>query len=124
VSLCHNPAQNRVYVANSLGSSISVLRDSGGGVEETENCRLRSAETATIIRGMLHLRPSPYPLPVGEGKGVRGRSLLLDAAGRKVLDLLPGPNDVRHLAPGVYFVREPSAADGKPSAIDKVVIAR
>ncbi|MFO7639686.1 MAG: T9SS type A sorting domain-containing protein [bacterium] len=30
---------------------------------------------------------------------------LLDASGRKVMDLTPGDNDVRHLAPGVYFVR-------------------
>jgi len=31
---------------------------------------------------------------------------LLDITGRKVLELQPGDNDVRHLAPGVYFVRE------------------
>ncbi len=30
---------------------------------------------------------------------------LLDATGRKVLDLLPGPNDVSGLSPGVYFFR-------------------
>jgi hypothetical protein len=31
---------------------------------------------------------------------------LLDITGRKVMDLAPGENDIRHLAPGVYFVRE------------------
>jgi hypothetical protein len=35
--------------------------------------------------------------------------VLLDSSGRKVLDLHPGANDVRALAPGVYFVRD--AAD-------------
>jgi len=41
--------------------------------------------------------------------------MLLDISGRKVLDLKPGANDVRQLAPGVYFVRP---------AVMKVVIAR
>jgi len=41
-----------------------------------------------------------------------------------VLDLLPGPNDVRHLAPGVYFIRKPSAAGCKPSAVTKVIVTR
>jgi len=43
--------------------------------------------------------------------------------GRKVLDLLPGPNDVRALAPGVYFVRE-GEAQAQTQAIRKVVITR
>jgi hypothetical protein len=46
-------------------------------------------------------------------------SRLLDATGRKVLDLLPGANDVRVLAPGVYFVRDVQA-----KAIRKVMITR
>ena len=32
-------------------------------------------------------------------------ALLVDAGGRVVARLKPGPNDVRHLAPGIYFVR-------------------
>jgi len=31
--------------------------------------------------------------------------MLLDITGRRVADLHPGANDIRHLAPGVYFVR-------------------
>jgi len=46
------------------------------------------------------------------------RPSLLDAAGRKVLDLKPGANDVRRLAPGVYFVLT------EASAVAKVVLAR
>jgi len=30
---------------------------------------------------------------------------LLNISGRKVLDLKPGANDIRHLSPGVYFYR-------------------
>ncbi len=66
----------------------------------------------TIVRDLLFLQAS------GERRMATG--VLLDVAGRKVLDLLPGPNDVRALAPGVYFVREePSAA-----RCSKVVITR
>ncbi len=37
--------------------------------------------------------------------GTVPKTVLLDISGREVLDLHPGPNDVRRLAPGVYFVR-------------------
>jgi len=48
---------------------------------------------------------------------------LLDASGRKVLDLHPGANDVRALSSGVYFVREqPQASSHKPQAVRKVVV--
>jgi hypothetical protein len=33
-----------------------------------------------------------------------------------------GVNDVRHLAPGVYFVRERLAVGGERSAVHKVVL--
>jgi len=32
-------------------------------------------------------------------------ALLFDRCGEKVADLQPGRNDLRHLSPGVYFVR-------------------
>ena len=59
------------------------------------------------------------------GSLVRGRlfstdksgSVLMNAAGRKVLDLHPGTNDVGELPSGIYFVRS-------RSAVRKVVIAR
>jgi hypothetical protein len=41
------------------------------------------------------------------------------------MDLRLGANDVRALAPGVYFVRSgPSAVSREPSAITKVVVTR
>jgi hypothetical protein len=42
---------------------------------------------------------------VGEGQDVREQSVLLDIAGRKVLNLHSGPNDLRRLRAGVYFIR-------------------
>lgn len=50
---------------------------------------------------------------------------LLDATGRRATALGPGPNDIRRLSPGVYFVREqPQASSAKPQAIRKVVLTR
>jgi hypothetical protein len=45
------------------------------------------------------------------------RPALLDVSGRKVKSLNPGPNDVRQLAPGIYFVRE-------ASDVTKIVVTR
>ncbi|UCG42325.1 MAG: T9SS type A sorting domain-containing protein [candidate division WOR-3 bacterium] len=50
---------------------------------------------------------------------------LLDIAGRRVTDLQPGLNDIRRVAPGVYFVRGPETEDGRPKVeTRKVVIQR
>jgi YVTN family beta-propeller protein len=120
VALCHNPVQDRVYVANYNGSSVSVLRDSGGGIEESFKPQAASPKPApTVVRGVLVLGA------VDSRQQTEYRADLLDASGRKVLDLRPGPNDVRGLAPGVYFVREePQAASLKPQAVRKVVVTR
>jgi hypothetical protein len=53
------------------------------------------------------------------------RAALFDIGGREVMDLKPGANDVRALAPGVYFVRpQPTAVSRKPLAVTKVVVTR
>jgi hypothetical protein len=53
------------------------------------------------------------------------RAVLLDASGRKVLDLKAGANDVRALAPGVYFVREGLGTRGEGlGKTRKVVVTR
>lgn len=49
------------------------------------------------------------------------RAVLLDASGRKVLDLRLGSNDVRALAPGVYFVRE-AQTQAQAQAVRKIVL--
>jgi YVTN family beta-propeller protein len=112
-----NPAQNRVYVANHRGSSISVLRDSGGGIAETMNDERGTMNASpTIVRGVL-------VLGAVDSRQNTGRwAELLDIAGRKVLDLVPGVNDVRHLSPGIYFVRQSSGVEREGSSVHKVVV--
>jgi len=68
---------------------------------------------ATIVRRVLFL-PS---LPAADCS-------LLSADGRKLSDLHPGANDVRALAPGVYFIRGPKTEGGRPGVVRKVVITR
>ncbi|MBN2465312.1 hypothetical protein JXD38_06785, partial [candidate division WOR-3 bacterium] len=51
--------------------------------------------------------------------------VLLDISGRKALDLVPGENDVRALAPGVYFISEELGVRGEGlGKMRKVVVTR
>jgi hypothetical protein len=81
------------------------------GIEACKGQLETSSAIATFFRGVLVLPVSPRPR-------VSESSCLLDACGRKVLDLHPGANDVRALAPGVYFVR--GLATG--AAVRKIVL--
>jgi hypothetical protein len=47
---------------------------------------------------------------------------LHDPAGRLVMVLRPGDNDIRHVAPGIYFVR--AAESGGRAAVRKLVVQR
>jgi YVTN family beta-propeller protein len=98
IALAWNPAHSWMYVANYFGSSISVLRDTlVVGLEEGQLQAASRKLQASVVRGVLFLPEAP-------SQKLQATSLL-DISGRKVLDLHPGTNDVRHLAPGVYFVR-------------------
>ncbi len=74
--------------------------------------------TATIARGNLFLAE--------KCSGESGQPvLLLDISGRRAMELRPGRNDVRHLTPGVYFLRNTSKVKGGAlRSISKVVITR
>ncbi len=78
----------------------------GSGVRISEQPKQRLAAEApepTIVRGMLR---------IGDGRRETvDRADLLDIAGRKVAILEPGLNDLRHLAPGVYYLRLVSGDD-------------
>ena len=78
---------------------------------------------ATIVRGVLRVS-CRSDIPVARNRGWEASPTLLDAQGRKVLALHPGPNDVSRLSPGVYFVRELSAVSHEPSAVTKVLIQK
>jgi hypothetical protein len=69
----------------------------------------------SVARGVLFME--------ARGEKREARSELLDISGRKVLDLMPGANDVSRLSPGLYFVR---AVSRELSAVScrKVVITR
>ena len=103
-----------VWIA--MGKGVTVVRDTAAAIGEWRGPCSPPGSSATIIRDVLCLSASSV--------GRRTSSALLDISGRKVLDLLPGPNDVRHLAPGVYFVRASSAASSGPSAVTKVIVTR
>lgn len=65
----------------------------------TQDASRRTPE-ATVVRRELWLG-TRSKLP---GNLVMSRAVLLDAAGRRALDLHSGPNDVSSLSAGVYFV--------------------
>jgi hypothetical protein len=92
-----------------------TIGPSGAGVTESHELRVSGFKTdATIVRGVLFLSEVPSRKPQAAS--------LMDASGRKVMDLKPGENDVRALAPGVYFVREePQATSSK---VRKVVVTK
>ena len=109
----------RTYVANRYSSSLSVIRDSAhAGVEAPEDLLDAARPAPTVVRGLLMFEPA-------NGAGRLATGVLLDISGRKVMDLVPGANDVRALAPGVYFARRPKTEDGRPAAeMSKVVVTR
>ncbi|HTW91083.1 MAG TPA: hypothetical protein VMH22_05185 [bacterium] len=79
---------------------------------------------ATIVRGVLVLGAvDGRQQTAGRGAPSDGGRCgqLLNAAGRSVMELHAGANDVRGLAPGVYFVRE---AQAQAQAVRKIVLTR
>jgi hypothetical protein len=85
-----------------------------GSIEEDPRPSLGSSHpNATIVRGVLFLPASLRP----------AHNSLLSIDGRKVMDLAPGANDVRHLSRGVYFVRSsPIFAGSRQQAVARIVI--
>jgi len=100
------------YLYAATGSNGKVFRATLDqvGAREMPNAEVRIPNCgATVARGVLNLR-----FPIAN----RQPAVLLDAAGRNVLELRAGENDVRSLAPGVYFV------SGVAPAVRRVVVTR
>jgi len=113
LALAWNPAHSRMYVSNSGSSSITVIRDTL--VASVDESRLQASShklQATVVRGVLRLG-------VDSRQNTGYRAELLDAAGRMVMSLKAGANDVSKLAPGVYFVR---GAQAQAQDVRRVVI--
>jgi len=114
-ALCAYPCwtdeyQGRTYNTTRIWGRLGAL----GGIQEQAGT-LVSRPQGTIVRGVLWL-------PKATNREAQP-ACLMDIGGRKVMDLRPGANDVRALAPGVYFIREePQAAGSKPQAVRKVVL--
>jgi hypothetical protein len=86
------------------------------GIEDSPKPQAASHKlAATLVRGVLFLSEATSLKPQAAS--------LLDAAGRRVMDLKPGTNDVSALAPGVYFVRQ-AQAQAQAQAVSKVVIQK
>jgi hypothetical protein len=82
----------------------------GTSVEEAAAARVRPEPANQLVRNSLILRGNV-------------RASLADALGRCVQVLTPGLNDVRGLAPGVYFVRQ-AQAQAQVQAVCKVIVTR
>jgi len=105
-----------IYVAGTSmgdGSSEDIvvicLEPPPGVAEGPLTPAARPEARPTVVRGVLYLTSAFCNLT--------SDFVLLDASGRKAMELTAGPNDVSSLAPGVYFV-EP--AGGAPAA--KVIL--
>jgi len=110
----------------STGTDVVAAKYRGAsGVVERQVNPGRSAAPASIVTGVLNL-PGLGTRSGLSDNPVMSRAALLDAIGRSVMTLKPGPNDVSRLAPGVYFVREEGSRvqGARGSSVRKVVVAR
>jgi len=111
------PVDAQTGYAVGRGGTILKTTDGGAAVDEPANGERGTRNgLSTAVRGVLFLAEAASPKPQAAS--------LMDATGRKVMDLLPGANDVRALAPGVYFVRGEGRGTGDAGRIRKVVLTR
>ena len=121
-AMCHSPATGRTYVGDEGGQTVSVIRDTvPAGAGEAPTAEWRTTDVPTVVRGMLRLPTGHDPDSPG---GLGSCPCLLDACGRRAMELVPGENDVSHLAPGVYFVRPAPGGRRQSPGVRKVVIQR
>ncbi|HDQ99542.1 MAG TPA: hypothetical protein ENN51_04565 [candidate division WOR-3 bacterium] len=100
-------------------------RDRTGIGEMPQPGRVLSSPGPTIIRGVFNFAGAGHnPILPGESGLCPRPAQLHDISGRKVMNLQPGANDVRHLAPGIYFIRPAAGAGPDAPAGHRVVIAR
>ena len=92
----------------------AVYSEQSGVVERPSPTASGSRLAASHVRNVLNLNPAVCNL--------QSAFVLLDAAGRRVLDLHSGPSDVSALAPGAYFVQ--STAGNRHATVGRVIVAR
>ncbi len=91
--------EDKPYNSPRIWATLSPV----AGVEEAATAMPPAVLPATVVRGVLEVSTRDPAVD----------QVLFDRTGRVVMSLRPGANDVSHLAPGVYFVRE-HAASGSP----------
>jgi hypothetical protein len=93
-----------------------IKTDTAGllAVEKPANPGARRAAAATIVSRTLWYQPTANSSqPTAE---------LLDIAGRVVMSLQPGPNDIRRVTPGIYSVRSADSGKRSEDCVRKIVI--
>jgi hypothetical protein len=85
------------------------------GISESRSTPYAGPATPTIVRGLLFVSREPSAVS-------HQPALLFDAAGRNVMCVWPGANDVRGLAPGGYFLRSSSGVMRHASSATRLVI--
>jgi YVTN family beta-propeller protein len=103
--LLHDPIDGRVYTADRLSATVSILLDSGTGIAEVTKCTAaRTAVPTLVSRAALLAEMEKDP-------GL----CIFDASGREVLC----PNAI---PPGICFVRRLSADSRQLTASRKVLV--
>jgi hypothetical protein len=93
-------------------ASVSI---NPSGIAQVENGEVRIQKWgATVARNVLDLPVSAFSIHYS----------LFDPSGREVASLRPGPNDVGHLAPGVYVLRQTSGGECPASNVRSVIVIR
>jgi len=89
-----------------------------GAVSESRPPSLppRLSLTASLIRNVLNLQSSFCNL--------KSEIVLLDASGRRVMSLRPGPNDVSSLPGGAYFIRQQGLGIGSSGPVKTTKILK
>ena len=115
-----------LYPQGLLGHGRIAMMDSGpsGAAEASAPQASRSDPVATIVHGVLWQSGAGHDRNPAEDFGSCPKPDLVDATGRAIMSLYPGPNDVRALAPGIYFVRRAYGVGREASSVTKVVLTR
>jgi hypothetical protein len=111
VFVVYSTQDSGLWCARGMASDVIGVR------QASEQNAARQGQQPTIVRRVLFLPEASSHKPQVVGR-------LLDAAGRRVLELHVGANDVSKVAPGVYFVRQASSMMRDASSVTKVIIAR
>jgi hypothetical protein len=111
-----NSTDQRAYAVDPDNSLLYVVRDTSGLGLAAGTRTGRRGTPPTVVQGVLWLSPAASREP--------RTASLLDVAGRQVVPLKPGANDVSRLAPGIYFVRSASGVERRASSVTRVVVVR